>query len=507
MGALLVVASVAPAAATERQPGLPILAQGAGYGPLQGSADVRQLQQRLSLAGESPGPIDGRFGPLTRAAVTRFQARQRLVVDGLVGPETRAALKSAPVVLAPGTGYGEPRGSMRVRSLQRRLRLTGYRPGPIDGRFGPLTRAAVTRFQARQGLIVDGLVGKATHHALVVRGKEALKRAQDRDRAGGTQADSPADTHVPAPRTAVPAPSNGLAAGWLIALAAGAFALGLLTLSVVRRRRYVGFVRYRGVPAESVSTEPVLRERDSGPRLGDGGPNGRGKPMFGYATASPLDPDVEGEDFRAQAEAIASECKRRNLPLLQIVREREPNHDKGRDRPGLSYALRRISAGEAQGLVVAELSRLSRSAADLGEVLDCLSRSEARLVAAAEGLDTGEHAGELAGRLLIEVADWERRRLGERTRKGLQAARRKGPPSVADYPELQRRIARMRAEGMSLRAIANRLNEEGVPTVRGGAEWRPSSVQSATGYHRPRGGRLAQARAHENDGEGEELDT
>jgi len=149
---------------------------------------------------------------------------------------------------------------------------------------------------------------------------------------------------------------------------------------------------------------------------------------------------------------------------------------------------------------------LSRSAAELGEVLDCLSRSEARLVAVAEGLDTGEHAGELAGRLLIEVADWERRRLGERTRKGLQAARRKGPPSVADYPELQRRIAGMRAEGMSLRSIASRLNEEGVPTLRGGAMWRPSSVQAATGYHRPRNGRLAQTRGREDDEEGEESD-
>jgi hypothetical protein len=44
---------------------------------------------------------------------------------------------------------------------------------------------------------------------------------------------------------------------------------------------------------------------------------------------------------------------------------------------------------------------------------------------------------------------------------------------VADYPELQRRIARMRAEGMSLHAIADGLNEEGIRMVRGGAKWRP----------------------------------
>jgi hypothetical protein len=43
----------------------------------------------------------------------------------------------------------------------------------------------------------------------------------------------------------------------------------------------------------------------------------------------------------------------------------------------------------------------------------------------------------------------------------------------------------MRADGMTLQAIADVLNEEGVPTLRGGTKWRPSSVQSAAGYKRP----------------------
>ena len=46
----------------------------------------------------------------------------------------------------------------------------------------------------------------------------------------------------------------------------------------------------------------------------------------------------------------------------------------------------------------------------------------------------------------------------------------------------------MREQGMTLQAIADVLNEEGVPTLRGGAMWRPSSVQRATGYRRPSAG-------------------
>jgi hypothetical protein len=57
---------------------------------------------------------------------------------------------------------------------------------------------------------------------------------------------------------------------------------------------------------------------------------------------------------------------------------------------------------------------------------------------------------------------------------------------VADHPDLKERILQMRAEGMTLQAIADRLNAEGVPTVRGGTKWRHSSVQAAAGYKRRR---------------------
>ena len=107
----------------------------------------------------APGPIDGRYGPRTEQAVERFQSARGLRVDGIAGPLTLAALRAT--VLYPGAGYAEG-GSAAVRGLQRQLRRDGYSPGPIDGRYGPRTERAVSRFQSAHGLNVDGIAGPQT---------------------------------------------------------------------------------------------------------------------------------------------------------------------------------------------------------------------------------------------------------------------------------------------------------------------------------------------------------
>ena len=65
------------------------------------------------------------------------------------------------------------------------------------------------------------------------------------------------------------------------------------------------------------------------------------------------------------------------------------------------------------------------------------------------------------------------------------AARSKHTVPGTISSDLRRRITRLRRAGLTLQAIADLLNDDGVPTVRGGAMWRPSSVQAAVGYKRP----------------------
>ena len=71
----------------------PVLILGPGAGDQPGGENaVRSLQRRLASTGDSPGPIDGRYGVRTDGAVRRFQRSHRLPVTGMAGPRTLALL-------------------------------------------------------------------------------------------------------------------------------------------------------------------------------------------------------------------------------------------------------------------------------------------------------------------------------------------------------------------------------------------------------------------------------
>lgn len=217
--------------------------------------------------------------------------------------------------------------------------------------------------------------------------------------------------------------------------------------------------------------------------------------LIGYVRVSTEEQAQHGYGLDAQQAALqrASDYRRTlNDGAWEIVDWARDEGISGGSlqRPALLAALERIAAGEVDGLAVAKLDRFTRSQRDFCELVDWFEDASATLVMLEPEIATTSASGRAMAQVMVAFAEMERGMAAERTRAGLAAKRAKGEPigrpSVSDRPELAERIRQMKGEeGMSLGAIARQLTAEGVPTARGAAVWRPSSVQAAAGYRRP----------------------
>jgi peptidoglycan hydrolase-like protein with peptidoglycan-binding domain len=137
-------------------PGQPTISSGA-----TGSA-VRRLQRALRRTPNLGVVVDGIFGSVTDTAVREYQSESGLVSDGIVGPLTWASLPAG----GPMPMLSEGSSGPVVSSLQQLLTNGASEgwpvPGPIDGDFGPLTKASVVGFQTWGGVAADGIVGDQT---------------------------------------------------------------------------------------------------------------------------------------------------------------------------------------------------------------------------------------------------------------------------------------------------------------------------------------------------------
>jgi peptidoglycan hydrolase-like protein with peptidoglycan-binding domain len=307
----------------------------------------------------------------------------------VLADRAQAAGASGTSVLAQGVGMGA-KPSVRVRQVQRALTHRGYSLGApgVDGRFGPLTAAAVRRLQAAKGLAVDGIVGAHTRAALGLRRRAAAsgKRAshgQQRKPAttSGTSAAPKPSTPAPAlqlpePKTITTLTSGGSSsAGALVRILIWAIAgaLAALGLASLLHRRSVREPETPTIPEPATDLAVWLPRRE---------------PMIGYL-ATPAGPWAE--EHERSASAIEEMCERSAWELLDIVWERQNGSAIG--RPELSHACARIARGQARGLVVSDLRGLSASPQELGAFMAFFRDADAKLVALDMELDTSTPAG------------------------------------------------------------------------------------------------------------------
>lgn len=207
--------------------------------------------------------------------------------------------------------------------------------------------------------------------------------------------------------------------------------------------------------------------------------------VVGYVRVSTGDQADSGLGMAAQRSAIEAEAERRGWTVIAWAEDAGASAKSMANRPGLAAALEAIEAGEAAGLVVAKLDRLSRSLVDFASLMARAANDGWNVVALDLGIDLGTPAGRFLASVMASAAEWEREIIGQRTRDALAAKKAAGATlgrPRALPAEVRARIMAARSGGASFAAIARHLEAEGVPTAQGGARWWPSTVRNiATG--------------------------
>jgi len=168
--------------------------------------------------------------------------------------------------------------------------------------------------------------------------------------------------------------------------------------------------------------------------------------LIGYARVSTLDQNL---DLQRDALSEAG-CERIFIEQMSGAVA---------DRPELMAALQFARGGDT--LVVWKLDRLARSLKQLIETVETLRERGINFRSLTEALDTTTAQGRLVFHMFGALAEFERGLILERTRAGLQAARKAGrtggrPPKMTDK-DIQAAKAMLANPDIGVAEVARRL--------------------------------------------------
>lgn len=199
---------------------------------------------------------------------------------------------------------------------------------------------------------------------------------------------------------------------------------------------------------------------------------------IGYCRVSTEEQGDSKAGLEAQEATIRAEVEHRGWELVDI-RTDVASGKSLRKRDALGMTLRDLAAGHADVLVVAKLDRLSRSVMDFAGIMETAKDEGWSIRVLDLDVDMTTSMGELVANIMISLAQWERRVIGERTKAALVAVKARGThvgrKSNVDDDTL-RLIRILRDGGKSYASIAVALDGEGIPTSQGGT-WQAATVR------------------------------
>lgn len=144
------------------------------------------------------------------------------------------------------------------------------------------------------------------------------------------------------------------------------------------------------------------------------------------------------------------------------------------DRPGLKEALSHLRAGDT--FVVWKLDRLGRGVKGLVDLVTDLEAKQIHFQSLTDKIDTSTPAGRFFFHVMASLAQMERELIIERTRVGLEAARRKGRVGGRKRRMTESKVESARhllANGAAPGEVAQNLGVS-VPTL---YRWLPASAR------------------------------
>jgi site-specific DNA recombinase len=210
---------------------------------------------------------------------------------------------------------------------------------------------------------------------------------------------------------------------------------------------------------------------------------------IGYIRVSTAAQATEGVSLDAQAAKIRAYCDLNDLELIEIVSDAGLSA-KTANRAGLQRVLSAADAGDVAAVVVFKLDRLSRKTSDTLAIIERLEAAGVAFHSITEKVDTRSAMGRFFMTITAAFAEMERDLIAERTSAALQHKIAQGEHVggipfgykleqgrlVLEYSQLISDIRALRAAGMTLQGICDRLSAEGIKTLKGGT-WRPCTIK------------------------------
>lgn len=199
-----------------------------------------------------------------------------------------------------------------------------------------------------------------------------------------------------------------------------------------------------------------------------------------YQRVSTREQADSGAGLGAQRTAMSFGLQMRGATALNWDCVDKGKSGKNLQRSGLDAALKHVYAGEAGGIMVSKLDRLSRSLLDFAYLMAKADKEGWNIVALDLGVDLATPAGKAMAGMLAVFAQFERDVISVRTRDGLSEKRAMGvvlgrKRSISD-DLLAAIIGAYHVEGGYSQA-ARFLNEAGTQTPHGGRMWYPATIQ------------------------------